>query len=185
MVSTIRTIGHEDRLSLVDHLDELRTRLIIGRGACWPSPSASACGRTTRCCNHQRPAEGADAKQVAKGEGTVGQAVLAQQGVLKVGEDTQRRCGTLARPGSGLSSPHARPAAAAVVALKLDVAKVPRNPQGDNPATPGRRRAVHDDPHRVALFRPDRLAAGDPVRALRLHRPGAAVRPSGGSPRRC
>jgi sec-independent protein translocase protein TatC len=29
MASAIRTIGHEDRLSLVDHLDELRTRLIV------------------------------------------------------------------------------------------------------------------------------------------------------------
>ena len=29
MASAIRTIGHEDRLSLVDHLEELRTRLII------------------------------------------------------------------------------------------------------------------------------------------------------------
>jgi sec-independent protein translocase protein TatC len=29
MATTIRAIGHEDRLSLVDHLDELRTRLIV------------------------------------------------------------------------------------------------------------------------------------------------------------
>ena len=29
MASTLRPIGHEDRLSIVDHLDELRTRLII------------------------------------------------------------------------------------------------------------------------------------------------------------
>src|SRR2546429_8697449 len=29
MATAIRPIGHEDRLSLVEHLDELRTRLII------------------------------------------------------------------------------------------------------------------------------------------------------------
>ena len=29
MATAIRTIGHEDRLSLVDHLDELRMRLIF------------------------------------------------------------------------------------------------------------------------------------------------------------
>ena len=29
MASAIRTIGHEDRLTLVEHLDELRTRLIV------------------------------------------------------------------------------------------------------------------------------------------------------------
>ena len=29
MATAIRTIGHEDRLSLVEHLEELRTRLIV------------------------------------------------------------------------------------------------------------------------------------------------------------
>ena len=29
MASTLRPIRHEDRLSLIEHLDELRTRLII------------------------------------------------------------------------------------------------------------------------------------------------------------
>ena len=29
MPNVLRPIGHEDRLSIVDHLDELRTRLII------------------------------------------------------------------------------------------------------------------------------------------------------------
>jgi sec-independent protein translocase protein TatC len=29
MATAIRTIGHDDRLSLVEHLDELRTRLIV------------------------------------------------------------------------------------------------------------------------------------------------------------
>src|ERR1700732_3365247 len=29
MASVIRPIGHDDRLSIVDHLDELRTRMIV------------------------------------------------------------------------------------------------------------------------------------------------------------
>ena len=33
MARRIRPIGHEDRLSLVDHLDELRTRIVIAAGA--------------------------------------------------------------------------------------------------------------------------------------------------------
>ncbi|HKP90652.1 MAG TPA: twin-arginine translocase subunit TatC [Thermoleophilaceae bacterium] len=33
MAKKIRPIGHEDRLSLVEHLDELRTRLVIAAGA--------------------------------------------------------------------------------------------------------------------------------------------------------
>ena len=35
MATAIRPIGHEDRLSLVDHLDELRTRLIVSADALW------------------------------------------------------------------------------------------------------------------------------------------------------
>ena len=49
MATTIRAIGHEDKLSLVDHLDELRTRLIVSAVAL-RSRLASVCGRTTRCC---------------------------------------------------------------------------------------------------------------------------------------
>ena len=29
MAKVLRPIGHEDRLSIVDHLDELRSRLIV------------------------------------------------------------------------------------------------------------------------------------------------------------
>ena len=29
MATTLKPVGHEDRLSLVEHLDELRTRIII------------------------------------------------------------------------------------------------------------------------------------------------------------
>ena len=33
MATAIRPVGHEDRLSVVEHLDELRHRLIISVGA--------------------------------------------------------------------------------------------------------------------------------------------------------
>ena len=33
MAPALRPIGHEDRLSIVEHLDELRTRLVISLGA--------------------------------------------------------------------------------------------------------------------------------------------------------
>src|SRR3979411_1501497 len=33
MASVLRPIGHDDRLSIVDHLDELRTRLIVSVAA--------------------------------------------------------------------------------------------------------------------------------------------------------
>jgi sec-independent protein translocase protein TatC len=76
-------------------------------------------------------------KQVAKGEGTVGQAVLAQQGVLKIAGDTEAALAVLAQPGSGVSAQARGLLTPVIAALKADVAKLPRNPPGDLPVTLG------------------------------------------------
>src|ERR1700737_3832252 len=100
MATAIRKIGHEDRLSLVDHLDELRPRLIV---------SAVVLAIAFGFClwqNHalleiiNEPLTSQTKKQVERGQGTVGQAVLAQQGVLNASRDTQAALGVLAKPGS-------------------------------------------------------------------------------------
>jgi sec-independent protein translocase protein TatC len=137
MATAIRPIGHEERLSLVEHLDELRSRLII---------SGVVLAIVFGFClwqNHEllhllnKPLQTQTKKQVAKGEGTVGQAVLAQQGLLKLSGDTQAALEALARPDSGLS-PAARAQIPSLIAkMKRDVAKIPRNPVGDNPVTLG------------------------------------------------
>ena len=137
MVSAIRTVGHEERLSLVDHLDELRTRLMI---------SGAVLAVAFGFClwqNHalleiiNEPLTSQTRKQVEKGQGTVGQAVLAQKGVLKVAEDTRGALALLAKPGSGLSAPTRAHLLPMLGALKGDVAKIPRNAVGDKPVTLG------------------------------------------------
>jgi sec-independent protein translocase protein TatC len=137
MVSAIRTIGHEDRLSLVDHLDELRTRLIfsavalaVAFGFClWQNHAL------LRIINH--PLKTQTQKQVAKGQGTVGQAVIAQQALLGLAKHTQDALEALAKPGSGLSNQARAEIPPLIASLKADVAKVPRKPTGDNPVTLG------------------------------------------------
>jgi sec-independent protein translocase protein TatC len=137
MATAIRPIGHEDRLTLVDHLDELRTRLII---------SGAVLAIAFGVClwqNHEllhiinKPLQAQTKKQVEKGQGTTGQAVLAQQGVLKVAGHTSAALALLAAPGSGLSAQTRTQLLPLVVALRADVAKIPRNPTGDNPVTLG------------------------------------------------
>jgi sec-independent protein translocase protein TatC len=137
MARAIRTIGHEDRLSLVDHLDELRKRLII---------SAAVLAVAFGFClwqNHallkiiNKPLTEQTRKQVAKGEGTVGQAVLAQQGVLKIAGDTEAALTVLAQPGSGVSTNAREQLTPVIASLKAAVAKLPRNPPGDQPVTLG------------------------------------------------
>src|ERR1700730_11114211 len=120
MAKAIRPISPEDRLSLVDHLDELRSRLIV---------SAVALAIAFGFClwqNHKlleiinEPLTSQTKKQVEKGHGTVGQSVLAQRGVLSVSRDMQATLTVLAKPGSGLSSEARAQLLPLIGALKAD-----------------------------------------------------------------
>jgi sec-independent protein translocase protein TatC len=137
MATAIRTIGHEDRLSLVDHLDELRTRLIVSAAVL--AVAFGFCLWQNHALLHiiNKPLETQTRKQVAKGQGTVGQAVLAQRSVLRVAGDAQAALRDLAQPGSGLSAQARSELLPLIASLKADAAKIPRNPPGDNPVTLG------------------------------------------------
>lgn len=137
MASAIRTIGHEDRLTLVDHLEELRTRLIVSAAVLAVAFGVCLWQNHTLLEVINKPLKVQTQKQVAKGEGTVGQAVVAQQGVLKVSKDTQAALAELAKPDSGLSAQSRAELPPLIAALKADVAKIPRHPVGDNPVTLG------------------------------------------------
>ncbi|MGH2904623.1 MAG: twin-arginine translocase subunit TatC [Solirubrobacteraceae bacterium] len=137
MATTIRGIGHEDRLSLVDHLDELRSRLII---------SAIALAIAFGFClwqNHallhliNAPLSKQTEKQVAKGNGPLGQTALAQQAVLKIAHSTEAAVLALSAPSSGLPAATRATLAAEIPSLRAAVAKVPRTPEGNKPVTLG------------------------------------------------
>jgi sec-independent protein translocase protein TatC len=137
MATTIRAIGHEDRLSLVDHLDELRTRLIV---------SAVALAIAFGFClwqNHEllhlinAPLNKQTQKQIEKGNGPLGQTALAQQGVLKVAHDTQAIALALSAPSSGLPAATRAQLAREIPSLQAAVAKIPKVPEGNKPVTLG------------------------------------------------
>ena len=97
------------------------------RARCSRSRSASACGRTTRCCTSStNRCKTQTQKQVAKGQGTVGQAVLAQQGLLKV---AQRHAGGArrARPAAAAACPAAAARAAAAADRCAEARTSPRS----------------------------------------------------------
>lgn len=137
MATAIRTIGHEDKLTLVDHLEELRTRLIVSVialavafGVClWQNHAL------LRIVN--RPLEHQTEKQVQQGKGPLGQTALAQQGVIAVARDVQGIAAALAAPTSGLPSATRAALASQIPRLRADVAKIPRTPQGNKPVTLG------------------------------------------------
>jgi sec-independent protein translocase protein TatC len=137
MARAIRPIEHEQRLSLVDHLDELRSRLIL---------SGIVLAVAFGFClwqNHalleiiNRPLQKQTEQQVAKGEGTTGQAVLAQQAVLKIAAETGAALRVLAGPDSGVSTRARAQLVPLILALDRAVAGIPREPQGDKLATFG------------------------------------------------
>jgi sec-independent protein translocase protein TatC len=137
MASAIRPIGHEERLSVVDHLDELRTRLIV---------SAVALAVLFGLClwqNHallrfvNRPLSRQTQHQVARGEGPLGQTWLAQEGVREVAHSTEALAAALSAPGSRLPPATRAQIAAALPRLKAQLARLPAAPQGNSPVTLG------------------------------------------------
>jgi sec-independent protein translocase protein TatC len=136
MATAIRTIGHDERLSLVDHLDELRTRLfvclaalVVAFGFCFWQNHAIL-NLINKPLTHQT------SKQVAKGEGINGQAAITQQALLGVVSSNQKLFAAMAADQS--LSPQLRAAAAATaVADQKAVARIPRTPTGDQPVTLG------------------------------------------------
>jgi sec-independent protein translocase protein TatC len=137
MATAIRPIGHEERLSLVDHLEELRSRLIISVVAL--AIAFGFCLWQNHALLHliNSPLSKQTEKQVDKGNGPLGQTGLAQQGVLKVARDTEAIAAALSAPGSGLSGATRAQLSAAIPRLRADVAKIPRKPEGNKPVTLG------------------------------------------------
>src|ERR1035437_3640524 len=135
MATAIRPIGHEERLSLVDHLDELRARLIVSAAVL--AVAFGLCLWQNHALLHiiNKPLQTQTRKQVAKGQGTIGQAVLAQQGVLNLARDARGALAVLTQPHSGLSAQARAQLLPLIASLKADVAKIPSDPLGDNPVT--------------------------------------------------
>ncbi len=141
MLSAIRTsvqkVGHEDRLSMVAHLDELRTRLIV---------SLAVVGVAFGFCfwkNHELlhlidlPLARQTQAQVKAGHGPLGATYTVAQSARDVAVQLHTVVGVLS--GSGQ---HASPAASTALdhvasSLERDIKSLSVPPQGDKPVTLG------------------------------------------------
>ncbi len=135
--STVRTVGHEDRLSTVDHLDELRTRLIaslavigVAFGFCfWQNP------QLLHLIN--RPLADQTQAQVRAGHGPLGSTYTVEQSARDLAVQLHVVVGVLGGPGQH-TTPAARSALARVGAsLDRDIVSLSVPPQGDKPVTLG------------------------------------------------
>ncbi|HEU4656793.1 MAG TPA: twin-arginine translocase subunit TatC [Capillimicrobium sp.] len=130
-------VAHDDRLSLVDHLDELRSRLIVcviavivAFGVClWQN------GTLLSVVNH--PLDRETQKSIQKGQGPLGEISVTQKSLRDVAMADRELAATLAQPGSGLS-PSARAAMRDRVAeLDAALARLPDTIEGNKPVTLG------------------------------------------------
>jgi sec-independent protein translocase protein TatC len=132
-----RSVDHDDALSTVGHLDELRTRLIA---------SLVVIGVAFGFCfwqNHRllhlidRPLAHQTQEQVRAGHGPLGAAYAVAQNARDVAVQLHAVVGVLDGPGSRLS-PGAHMAFGTVERhLQRDIARLSAPPQGDRPVTLG------------------------------------------------
>jgi sec-independent protein translocase protein TatC len=114
MAKALRPIDHDDRLSLVDHLDELRTRLIVSIGALLVAFGVCFWQNHRLLSLLERPVHRVLEAQSKKGQGIEGQATQGSRALRALSRDLSTFAKHLAAPGSGVS-PSVRRAAAALV----------------------------------------------------------------------
>ncbi|HEV3048404.1 MAG TPA: twin-arginine translocase subunit TatC [Solirubrobacteraceae bacterium] len=135
MAVAVGHIGHEEQLSVVEHLDELRTRLIVclaviavAFGLCvWQNH------RLLDVIN--APLTHETQKQVRAGNGPLGSTYTVQQGARTVAGELQLVVGVLERPGSGASAATRASLAHVAPALRGAVKRLSAAPQGNKPVT--------------------------------------------------
>jgi len=137
MAVAVGSIGHEDRVSVVDHLEELRARLIVclaviavAFGFCfWQNHALLNVINSPLA--HQTQ------KQVKAGNGPLGSTYTVQESAHTVATQLKSVVQTLERPGSGASA--ATKAALAGVTPQLDgaIKHLSAAPQGNKPVTLG------------------------------------------------
>src|SRR4051794_33964241 len=131
-----RPVGHEDRLSLVEHLDELRSRLIISLIALIVAFSICFAFNGVLLDIVNKPLEKVTQKNVDRGRGPLGQTKKVADGVRGVGKTVDATIAILAGPGSRL--PRAQRAALARqrLALRAELRQLPKI-TGNKPITIG------------------------------------------------
>jgi sec-independent protein translocase protein TatC len=130
-------IGHEDRLSLVEHLQELRGRLIISFAAL--AVALGFCLWQNHALLHiiNKPLASQTQKQVRAGDGPLGATYTVQQSTLTLATQLQFVVKTLELPGSGASSTTRASLQSVAPQLHRAIGRLAVSPKGDKPVTLG------------------------------------------------
>jgi sec-independent protein translocase protein TatC len=137
MASTVlRPIGHEDHLSLVDHLDELRTRLIVSFVTLAVAFGICAWQNQPLLNVINKPLEHETQKAVSNGKGPLGAIAVTQKRLAATARMTSQALEDLAAPQSGLPAPTRARLRARALQVQSEIAKLPKV-SGNKPVTLG------------------------------------------------
>jgi sec-independent protein translocase protein TatC len=135
--AAVRSIGHEDRVSVVDHLEELRARLIVclaviavAFGFCFWQNHALL-NIINAPLAHQTQ------KQVKAGNGPLGSTYTVQESAHTVATQLQVVVQALERPRSGASAATKAALTRVKPALSAAIKHLSAAPQGNKPVTLG------------------------------------------------
>ncbi|MHB1469695.1 MAG: twin-arginine translocase subunit TatC [Solirubrobacteraceae bacterium] len=137
VAAAIGRAAHDEQLSLVSHLEELRARIIVCLAVLGVAFGLCMWQNHTLLRIVNAPLAGQTERQVKEGHGPLGASYAAQVGAREVAKDLAAGFGALDRPGSGVSP--ATKAALAGVAGKLRSAekRLSAPPEGEKPVTLG------------------------------------------------
>src|SRR5215210_7273385 len=131
-----RPVGHDDRLSLVDHLDELRSRLIITLAIVAAAVAVCFAFNGTPLHIINKPLDKETQKNVNRGRGPLGQTSKVAQGVRDVGAQVDKLAATLADPSSKLPARTRAALARERIQLEASLKRLPKI-SGNKPVTLG------------------------------------------------
>jgi sec-independent protein translocase protein TatC len=133
----IGRVAHEDRLSVVDHLEELRTRLIVSLVALAVAFGFCLWQNHALLDVMNQPLEHQTRKQVGTGRGPLGAGFTVQQNARVVASQLAVVVATLEREGSGASAATRESLRGVAPRLSRAIAALAAPPQGDKPVTLG------------------------------------------------
>src|SRR5271163_3572105 len=137
MAIAVGRIGHEDRVSVVDHLEELRGRLIISLAALAVAFGFSVWQNHPLLHIINKPLSEQTQKQVRAGNGPLGATYTVQQSARTVATQLQLVVSALERPGSGASAQTRASLQGVSPQLHRAIARLSKAPEGNKPVTLG------------------------------------------------
>ena len=137
MAVAVGKIGHEQRLSAVDHLDELRTRLIVCLVAVTVAFGFSIWQNHKLLRIIDAPLAHQTQKQVRAGNGPLGATYAVEQNTRAVASELEFVVNALERSGSGVSAATRASLHAVAPRLRHVIVRLSAAPQGNKPVTLG------------------------------------------------